>query len=122
MSKANLDPKNINARLYNQVDAVLSYLEARDNDEEGVRVTLKERIAALIAIARIQTAFVSLRKEKVPDDDVPGSAVRKYATAFANDGRRRAARTGRGAVAARQPEPDDDGEGMGLSIEDTDEE
>lgn len=128
MSKkpASLDPKNINARLYNQVDAMLLQLEARDDDPELPRLTLKERIAALIAIARIQVAFVGLRKEKLPDDDEPGSAVRKYATAFANDARRGTTRGGRGTAAATArrpavsnpaPEPDD----LDLDLDDDDE-
>lgn len=118
-----LDPKNVNGRLYDQIDILLSYLEERDAaaEDDGVRVTLKERIAVLIAIARIQVAFVGLRKEKTPDDDVPGSAVRKYATAFANDARRRTKPVGRRTNVVAKPEPDDDnGEGLGSFAEDDD--
>ena len=72
----------------------------------------KLRMAALVALARIQYVFVSLRKEKAGDDVDAGSAVRKYAGAFkANDprGRKKAPRsTTRTAVAAvPDPEPDD---------------
>lgn len=104
------DPRNINGRLYAQIDALLTQLET------GEHITLKERIAAMIAVARIQVAFVGLRKEKVPDDVVAGSTVRKYATAFANDTRRRAKGARPVAVPARpEPEPDDD---LGLDLDD----
>lgn len=111
-----LDPQNINSRLYNQIDILLTQLET------GEHITLKERIAAMIAVARIQVAFVGLRKEKVPDDVVAGSTVRKYATAFANDARRRAKGTGRGTatrtavVPDPEPEPDD----LDLTLDDDD--
>lgn len=93
----NLDPLGINIRLYNQVSEVLHHLE---NDE---RVTLKERIAALVVIGRIQVMFMGLRKEKI-DDTSAGSSVRKYATAFtkAHDTR------GRKAIAGRRPDPEPD--------------
>ena len=83
-----LDPKSINSRLYGQVSTLLSQLE----DPEG-HITLKERIAALIAIGRLQVIFMGLRKEKTDDHaGTAGSAVRKYAGAFADDNRRRKAR------------------------------
>ena len=74
-----LDPKSVNSRLYNQIDVMLTDLE------QGEHITLKERIAALIAIAKIQVVFVALRKEKTDDDGERGSAVRKYAGAFKAD-------------------------------------
>ena len=95
----NLDPLKINERLYRQVAELLKQLE------ENEHVTLKERFQALMAIARIQYVFVNLRKEKIADA-ATGSAVRKYATAFAkNDPRRRKKVAGPRAV----PEPDDIG-------------
>ena len=100
MNKA-LDPKSINSRLYNQVHLMLEQLE--DDDQ---KITLKERIAALIAVARIQTVFVALRKEKTVDNAIVGSKVRQYAGSFkANDARKRKA----GARPAPEPDelPDD---------------
>lgn len=91
------DPKKVNSRLYDQVDQILMMLEAEPEDGQP-RITLKERIAALIAIARIQVAFVGLRKEKPQDDEhAAGSKVRAYAGAFADDagGRKKRARSTR---------------------------
>ena len=97
------DPANINGRLYRQLDLVLEGLEDPNRD---TKVTLKERIAALIAIARIQIAFVGMRKEKF-DDPERGASVRKYATAFKNDPGRGKKRAG-SAQPQPGPEPDDD--------------
>jgi hypothetical protein len=93
-----LDPENINGRLYKQVAALLTQLEA------GEHITIKERIAALVAIGRIQTIFVGLRKEKNADESA-GSTVRKYATAFKNDAGRGKKRA-RGGSRAREVESD----------------
>ena len=95
---SNLDPLSINVRLYHQVSEMLHQLENSPN------ITLRERIAALVAIGRIQVLFVNLRKEKF-DDASAGSSVRKYATAFKTHdtrGRKKIA----GAVAEPEPEPD----------------
>jgi hypothetical protein len=97
-----LDPLNVNERLYRQVAKLLEQLE------QGEHVTLRERFSALMAIARIQYVFVTLRKEKF-DEPAAGAAVRKYQTAFSkNDarGRKKIARST--AVAVRQPEPEPD--------------
>lgn len=94
---SNLDPLSINVRLYHQVSEMLTQLENSPN------VTLKERVAALVAIGRIQVIFTTLRKEKISDPGT-GSSVRKYAAAFkAHDtrGRKKIA----GTVAA-EPEPE----------------
>ena len=74
------DPKNVNSRLYAQIATLLDDLEAEDAREH---LDIKERIAALIAIGRIQTIFMNLRKEN-PNVARPraGSTVRKYSTAF----------------------------------------
>ena len=109
-----LDPKSINSRLYNQVDAMLEALE----DPEA-HITLKERIAALIAIGRIQVIFMGLRKEKLDDNAGAGSAVRKYAGAFkADDPRERKTRPRPGPSPNADDDDlsdliDDDREGMG---------
>ena len=110
------DPANINGRLYRQLDLVLAGLEDPGREE---KVTLKERIAALIAIARIQIAFVGMRKEKLDDPD-RGASVRKYATAFTkNDTGRGKKRAGTAAKPKPGPEPDDDWfEQSGLSDDD----
>lgn len=72
---------------------LLTQLEDADS-----HATLKERIAALVAISRIQVIFVALRKEKVSDADT-GSAVKRYASAFKNDAGRRE------KTARPEPEP-----------------
>ena len=91
-----LDPRNINQRLYNQLAKLLDQMENADSYEE---ITIRERIAALVAIARIQTLFVGLRKEN-KDQPNAGSTVRKYQSAFApsNVGRRRKANARSGAA------------------------
>ena len=109
----NLDPKSINSRLYNQVDALLTQLE------EGEHITLKERIAALIAVGRMQVIFMGLRKETADDDGERGSTVRKYAGAFkADDPRERKTRPRPGPSPNADDDDlsdliDDDREGMG---------
>jgi hypothetical protein len=81
------DPLNVNIRLYKQVAKLLDSLEHDDGD-----LGIKERIAALIAIGRIQTIFVGLRKEH-RDGAGSGSAVKKYSSAFQDVARRRKANT-----------------------------
>ena len=98
----NLDPKNINARLYNQVSHLLDQLETGDT------VTLKERIAALVAIGRIQTIFLNLRLKGDKDEPAEGSSIRKYTTAFqAHDTRRRKAVARAAATELDDPGVDD---------------
>lgn len=105
----NLDPDNVNARLYNQVSELLKQLETKTT------VTLRERVTALVAIARIQTIFLTLRQKGDKDDaDTAGSSVRKYTSAFqAHDARRRKA-------IARAAAADDDGDDLGLDLDDDD--
>jgi hypothetical protein len=91
------DPLNVNARLYQQIGQLLTQLEEGD----GEKITLKERLAALMAIARIQAVFVALRKEQIDEPD-RGSAVKKYASAF-QDGASR----GTGGARARKPDTTD---------------
>jgi hypothetical protein len=104
------DPLNINARLYNQIGKLLDDLEAEDVKNP---IDIKARIAALIAVGRLQTIFVGLRKEKL---DGPargaGSAVRKYSKAFKADaGRGRKKNTrGRAVAAGGDDFADDDGD------------
>jgi hypothetical protein len=82
------DPLNVNIRLYKQVAKLLDSLEHDDGD-----LGIKERIAALIAIGRIQTIFVGLRKEH-RDGAGSGAAVKKYSSAFKNVAGRRKASAG----------------------------
>jgi hypothetical protein len=90
------DPLDINLRLYKQISELLTDLE---QPEAGQRITMRERIAAIIAIGRIQTIFVGLRKENLGVGS--GSTVRKYAAAFKNDA------SGRKKIAGPPPEPDE---------------
>ena len=73
------DPLNINDRLYKQIGRLLDDLEGDDRDD---KMTTPQRISALIAVGRILTIFASLRKGDY-DYGNSGSAVRKYAAAFA---------------------------------------
>jgi hypothetical protein len=91
------DPLDINGRLYAQIGKLLDDLESADRDEV---MTTPQRIQALIAVGRILTIFASLKKADY-DYGNSGSAVRKYAAAFA---RPDAARGGKGAPRpTRQP-------------------
>ena len=83
------DPLDINGRLYKQIGRLLDDLESADRDE---LMTMPQRIQSLIAVGRILTIFATLRKGDL-DYANTGSAVRKYAAAFA---RPDAARGGKG--------------------------
>jgi hypothetical protein len=93
MSVSNMDPKNINGRLYEQVARLLDDMEAADRDDT---MTFPQRINALIAVGRVQIMFAGLRKAEAREHGAAGSAVRKYAAAFKspNAARRRAADAG----------------------------
>jgi hypothetical protein len=73
------DPLDINGRLYAQIGRLLDDLESADRDE---KMTMPQRIQSLIAVGRILTIFATLRKGDY-DYGNSGSAVRKYAAAFA---------------------------------------
>ena len=73
------DPLSVNARLYKQIARLLDEMESADMNET---MTFPQRISALIAIGRIQKIFVDLRKGDL-EYGTTGSAVRKYAQAFA---------------------------------------
>ena len=85
------DPLNINARLYGQIGKLLDDLEREDREDI---MTTPQRISALIAVGRILTIFASLKKADYENGNT-GSAVRKYAAAFA-----RPDATGRGTRVA----------------------
>lgn len=111
MAKAQTaDPLNINARLYKQLGKLLDDMEAADRDE---RMTMPQRIQALIAVGRIQVLFNTIRKGAIDDGHTAGSAVRRYAAAFAgsNATRRRTANARPHAV--DDGGGDDDGDGFG---------
>ena len=97
MKHHNLDPLNVNGRLYEQVSKLLDQLAKPS-------VTLRERTMALAAIARIQQIFVKLRDENREPENA-GSTVRKYAASFQANAARGRARLSRPQPA---PEPDDD--------------
>lgn len=87
---------NINARVYRQIDRVLS-------DLEELPIGPRERVAALYVITRIQLAFSTLRKGQ---SDGAGSRIKHYASAFkANDARKRKA-SARPTIAGIDDDPD----------------
>jgi len=93
------DPLDVNTRLYHHISKLLDELDKRNAHEN---VTLRERIAAIIAIGRLQIMFMGLRKE-AKDDHITGSTVRKYTSAFkTHDTGRRKKITG----PSPEPEPD----------------
>ena len=99
----NLDPLKINERIYRQLAKLLEQMETSEEEH----LTFKERFQALMVIARIQYVFVNLRKEKIADAST-GSAVRKYATAFAKNDPRRGKKVARSRPVA-VPDPIDAG-------------
>lgn len=113
-----LDALDVNGRLYRQISKLLDQLD--EGDEGAEPITIRERIAALVAIGRIQVMFMGLRKEDRGDSS-GGTKVRKYSTAFqaANANRRgkTAARSARDAADdaviadALRDDGDDDGPG-----------
>lgn len=72
------DPEQVNQRLYKQISVLLRQLEDDDPDEGNI--TIRERIAGLIAIGRIQQLFITMRK--ATGDVGAGSTVQKFAAAF----------------------------------------
>jgi hypothetical protein len=71
------DPLGVNRRLYLQLGKLIDDMEAADRDE---RMTMPQRIQALIAVARVQKMFVDLRKGEFSAGG--GSAINRYAAAF----------------------------------------
>lgn len=72
------DPLDLNWRLYQQLGKLLDDIEAADRDET---MTFPQRIAAMIAIGRVQKMFIDLRKGEFSGG--AGSAIEKYSAAFA---------------------------------------
>jgi hypothetical protein len=101
------DPLNVNARLYAQLGKMLDQLE-----EEDSTITLRERIAALIAVGRLQVIFKGLRSEDRGAYNV-GTTVNRYSNVFAKNASRGRAPNRGGAAAAvvqfdRHDDEDDD--------------
>lgn len=71
------DPLDLNGRTYKQLSKLLDDMEAADRDET---MTFPQRIAALIAVARVQKMFQDIRKSETYAG--AGSAITKYAEAF----------------------------------------
>lgn len=83
------DPLQIKARLYTQIGELLHQLEGATDEP----ITVRERIAALVAIGRLQDLLIEKGKD---EDENAGSAVRKYQNAFTKNGsrgRKKAARS-----------------------------
>jgi hypothetical protein len=70
------DPLDVNHRLYLQLGRLLDDMERLDAEET---MTFPQRVAAMIAIGRVQKMFADLRKA---DFNAGGSEIRKYAAAF----------------------------------------
>ena len=105
MSRKSQTPikRTVKDRIYEQIDILLTQLESVGEEDH---VTLKERVAALMAITRIEQIFNPTKKEI--EDERAGSTVKQYATAFAQDAtRRRKAGARSGTDGANEPEPDD---------------
>lgn len=105
-----VDPLDVNVRLYRQVARLLTDLEAGDTED---KITIPQRINALLAIGRVQVIFSNLRRASADDPDRQGSSVRKYAQAFKTHATRRGTGGPRPAYtddAADEPgdEPGDD--------------
>lgn len=77
------DPKNVNGRLYDAISILL------DNFED---MTVREQVATVAAIARIQVLFIKLREERDEPKSEPardGIEVKRFAKAFAANANRR---------------------------------
>jgi hypothetical protein len=88
--KPSSDTLDINGRLYKQIGRLLDDLESADRDDI---MTTPQRISALIAVGRILTIFAALKKSDY-DYGNSGSAVRKYAAAFARPDAARGGKAG----------------------------
>jgi hypothetical protein len=71
------DPLDLTGRLYKQLGKLLDDMEAADRDE---KMTMPQRISALIAVGRVQKMFLDLRKGDL--NAGAGTTVSRYAAAF----------------------------------------
>jgi hypothetical protein len=95
------DPKNVNGRLY---DAMSTLLDSFHD------MNVREQVATIAAIARIQVAFIKLRDESYGSGAIySGTAVKRYEKAFAaNAARRRHVGTRNGDVPLLETLDDDE--------------
>lgn len=91
------DPHGMRARLLKESSRMLEKMEQTPLDDIEIRVWYM----ALMSMWRAEAVGVALRKEKFDEPD-RGSAVRKYAGAFAQQ----ANGSGGGKAVAREPEPE----------------
>jgi hypothetical protein len=96
------DPLKINERLYKQLGKLLDDMEKADADET---MTFPQRISALIAVGRVQKMFVDLRKGEF--DGGRGTAIDRYATAFASTDAARRGEDNTGFGRRRERDEDD---------------
>jgi hypothetical protein len=84
VSEDDPEPYDLSARIYDRMCSLIDQWE---------EMNIRERIATLTAISRIQIAFDKLKSTKESngrDQSAPGSAVKRYERAFqANAARRR---------------------------------
>jgi hypothetical protein len=71
------DPLDLKGRLYKQLGRLLDDMEAADAEE---KMTMPQRIQALVALGRVQKMFLDLRKGEL--NAGAGSTVSRYAAAF----------------------------------------
>jgi hypothetical protein len=71
------DPLDLKGRLYKQLGRLLDDMEAADAEE---KMTMPQRIQALVALGRVQKMFLDLRKGEL--NAGAGSTVNRYAAAF----------------------------------------
>ena len=96
------DPLSLNQRLYKQVGKLLDDMEAADRDET---MTFPQRISALIAVARVQKMMMDLKKGEF--DVGRGTAIDRYATAFASTDAARGRASNPGFSERRERDEDD---------------
>jgi hypothetical protein len=77
MATKDSDPLDINGRLYKQLGKLLDDMEALDAEE---KMTMPQRISALVAVGRVQKMFVDLKKGEFSVGR--GSAIERYTEAF----------------------------------------
>lgn len=97
------DPLGVNDRLYKQLAMLLDDMEAADREE---RMTMPQRISAMVAIGRVLKMFQDLKKGEFSLGG--GSSIDKYAAAFApTDAARRGADDARFGELDRERDDDD---------------
>lgn len=85
------DPLQLKTRLYIQIGELLHQLEGATDEP----ITVRERIAALVAVGRLQDLLIEKGKD---EDEHTGSAVRKYEGVFKKNGAGRRTTIRRGSA------------------------